>query len=79
MPGFMPGIHALKSLSPVKDVDGRNESGHDVDRVSIMTTIGTRCRRYCDVIDAGLGAEGLGAAGLAAAAFGAVGAAGLAT
>jgi len=39
--GLVPGIHALIA-SPIKDVDGRNKSGHDVDRVSITTTRGMR-------------------------------------
>src|SRR5712671_3987056 len=34
------GHPRLKSPSPIKDVDGRNKSGHDVDRVSITTTVG---------------------------------------
>jgi hypothetical protein len=30
MPGFMPGIHALKLRIRSKDVDGRDKPGHDV-------------------------------------------------
>src|SRR5712671_6513006 len=41
MPGFMPGIHVLIA-SPIKDVDGRNKSGHDVDRVSTTPTLRMR-------------------------------------
>jgi hypothetical protein len=29
MPGFVPGIHAFTSTLPEKDVDGRDEPGHD--------------------------------------------------
>jgi hypothetical protein len=29
MPGLVPGIHVLRCLGP-KDVDGRDEPGHDV-------------------------------------------------
>jgi hypothetical protein len=31
MPGLVPGIHVFRSCSK-KDVDGRNEPGHDVER-----------------------------------------------
>jgi hypothetical protein len=33
MPGLVPGIHVLLSLY-YKDVDGRDEPGHDVERES---------------------------------------------
>jgi hypothetical protein len=29
MPGLVPGIHALKNYRRCKDVDGRDEPGHD--------------------------------------------------
>jgi hypothetical protein len=32
MPGFMPGIHVLKSLAAPEGVDGRDKPGHDVER-----------------------------------------------
>jgi hypothetical protein len=36
MPGFMPGIHVLLRSSD-KDVDGRDKSGHDDERLAQMT------------------------------------------
>jgi hypothetical protein len=32
MPGLVPGIHVL--LARMKDVDGRDEPGHDVESVA---------------------------------------------
>src|SRR5882724_6620918 len=29
MPGLVPGIHVLKSMTAAKDVDGRDKPGHD--------------------------------------------------
>jgi hypothetical protein len=29
MPGLVPGIHVFRSLDRIKDVDGRDKSGHD--------------------------------------------------
>jgi len=29
MPALVAGIHVFKAFSPVKDVDGRDEPGHD--------------------------------------------------
>jgi hypothetical protein len=43
MPGLMPGINVLKAqvLKPEadQDMDGRDESGHDRDRVRIPTCV----------------------------------------
>jgi hypothetical protein len=32
MPAFVAGIHDFTALQPGQDVDGRNKSGHDVER-----------------------------------------------
>jgi hypothetical protein len=39
MPGLVPGIHAFLFLRVMEDVDGRDEPGHDVERVSIITKV----------------------------------------
>jgi len=36
---YVAGIHVLLFMT-IKDVDGRNKSGHDDERVSIITKIG---------------------------------------
>ena len=36
---YVAGIHVLLFMI-IKDVDGRNKSGHDDERVSIITKIG---------------------------------------
>ena|SRR5882757_190372 len=41
MPGLVPGIHVLSVANAVKDVDGRDEPGHDGERV--CTQISTTC------------------------------------
>src|SRR5215468_10395197 len=41
MPGLVPGIHVLLSRGG-KDVDGRDEPGHDAVYRSTMTTVGMR-------------------------------------
>src|SRR5712671_3709719 len=41
MPGLLPGIHVLSVANAVKDVDGRDEPGHDGERV--RSQISTTC------------------------------------
>jgi hypothetical protein len=34
-PGIIAGIHVFTALRCGKDVDGRNKSGHDVERIAV--------------------------------------------
>jgi len=43
MPGLVPGIHVFLS-GPSKDVDGRDEPGHDVEADGHKTSIHMRSR-----------------------------------
>ena len=37
MPALVAGIHVFTALRSGKDVDGRNKSGHDVERIVVRS------------------------------------------